>query len=156
MQQFYGEVVHRLLSTILMGAVGIVAMFYISPWLVIPGLVGMVLASALDWAFRAPLQSHGAKTMQVQTQQRAFFYDVMSQLPMLMRVGSLWRGRARLRRRVRSLADVQLSGARLHALRSSLSSLLSTMEQLVFCVPCRLFCQNRKLFAGRIRRGRLV
>jgi ATP-binding cassette, subfamily B, bacterial CvaB/MchF/RaxB len=147
-QQFYAEVIHRLLSTILMGAVGIAAMFYISPWLIVPGLIGMVLSSALDWAFRAPMQSQSAKTIQVQTQQRAYFYDVMSQLPMLLRLGSLWRGRARLRRRVRTLADVQLAGARLNATRSSLGSLLSTTEQLIFVCLAGYFVKTENYSLG--------
>jgi len=131
-----------------MGTVGMLAMFYISPWLIIPGLVSMVLSSLLDWAYRAPLQSNGAKTIQVQTQQRAFFYDVMSQLPMLMRLGSLWRGRARLRRRVRSYADVQLAGARLNATKTSLGSLLSTFEQLVFVCLAGYFVRTENYSLG--------
>ncbi len=147
-QQFYGDIIHRLLSTILMGAVGIAAMFYISPWLIVPGLVGMVLSSALDLAFRAALQSQSAKTIQVQTQQHIYFYDVMSQLPMLMRLGSLWRGRAQLRRRVRTLADVQLAGTRLNATRSSLRSLLSTTEQLVFVCLAGYFVKTENYSLG--------
>ncbi len=148
LQQFYGDVMGRLLSTLLMGVVGIAAMFYISPWLIIPGLVGMALSSALDWAYRAPQQSNSAKTIQVQTQQRAFFYDVMSQLPMLMRMGSLWRGRARLRRRVRTAADMQLTTARLNASRSSLGSLLSTIEQLVFVCLAGYFVKTEHYSLG--------
>ncbi|MCA3018970.1 MAG: hypothetical protein ING62_10010, partial [Rhodocyclaceae bacterium] len=148
LQQFYGEIINRLLSVLLMGTVGMLAMFYISPWLIIPGLVSMVLSSLLDWAYRAPLQSNGAKTIQVQTQQRAFFYDVMSQLPMLMRLGSLWRGRARLRRRVRSYADVQLAGARLNATKTSLGSLLSTFEQLVFVCLAGYFVRTENYSLG--------
>jgi ATP-binding cassette, subfamily B, bacterial CvaB/MchF/RaxB len=147
-QQFYSEVIHRLLSTVLMGVVGIAAMFYISPWLIVPGLVGMVLASALDWAFRAPMQSQGAKSIQVQTAQRTYFYDVMSQLPMLMRLGSLWRGRARLRRRVHTMADVQLAAARLNAMRSSLGTVLSTTEQLIFVCLAGYFVKTENYSLG--------
>jgi ATP-binding cassette, subfamily B, bacterial CvaB/MchF/RaxB len=147
-QQFYSEIIHRLLSTVLMGVVGITAMFFISPWLIVPGLVSMALSSALDWAFRAPLQSQSAKSVQVQTAQRTFFYDVMSQLPMLQRLGSLWRGRARLRRRVRTLADVQIAGAQLNATRSSLGSLLSTIEQLVFVCLAGYFVKTESYSLG--------
>ena len=148
LQQFYGDMMGRLLSTLLMGAVGIAAMFYISPWLIIPGLVGMVVSSALDWGYRAPMQTNSAKTIQVQTQQRAFFYDVMSQLPMLMRMGSLWRGRARLRRRVRTAADMQLTSARLGASRTSLSGLLSTIEQLIFVCLAGYFVKTENYSLG--------
>jgi ATP-binding cassette subfamily B protein RaxB len=148
LQQFYSEIMHRLLSTLLMGLVGIAAMFYISPWLIVPGLVGMLLSSGLDWAFRAPMQSQSAKTIQVQTQQRAFFYDVISQLPMLLRFGGLWRGRAALRRRVRTYADVQLAGAKLNATQSSLGSLLSTFEQLVFVCLAGYFVKTENYSLG--------
>ncbi len=73
LQQFYSELAARLLSTLLMGLVGIAAMFFISPWLIIPGVVSMALKSALDWAFRAPQQSNSAATFQAQTRQRTFF-----------------------------------------------------------------------------------
>jgi ATP-binding cassette, subfamily B, bacterial CvaB/MchF/RaxB len=148
LQQFYGEIINRLLSTFLMGIVGITAMFYISPWLIIPGLVGMSLSSLLDWAYRAPLQSNSARMIQMQTQQRAFFYDVMSQLPMLLRVGSLWRGRARLRRRVRGVADAQLANARLGAARSSIGSALSTFERLVFVCLAGYFVKTENYSLG--------
>lgn len=148
LQQFYGEITYRVLSTLLMGTVGIAAMFYISPWLIIPGLVSMVLNSLLDWAYRAPLQSNSAKTIQVQTEQRAFFYDVMSQLPMLLRLGSLWRGRARLRRRVREAADTQLSNARLNASRSAISGVLSTVEKLVFVCLAGYFVKTENYSLG--------
>lgn len=148
LQQFYGEIINRLLSTLLMGTVGIVAMFYISPWLIIPGLVSLVLSSLLDWSYRAPLQSNSAKTIQVQTQQRAFFYDVMSQLPMLMRLGSLWRGRARLRRRVRTAADAQLANARLNASHNAIGSVLSTFEKLVFVCLAGYFVETENYSLG--------
>lgn len=148
LQQFYGEVFNRLLSTLLMGTAGIMAMFYISPWLIIPGLVSMVLSSLLDWAFRAPLQSNSAKNIQVQTQQRAFFYDVMSQLPMLVRLNSLWRGRARLRRHVRMAADAQLANTQLNASRSALGSVLSTFEKLIFVCLAGYFVKTENYSLG--------
>ena len=146
--QFYGEVTSRLLSALLMGLVGVAAMFYISPWLVIPGLVGMVFSSALDWAYRAPLQANKSQTIQVQTEQRTFFYDVMSQLPLLARMGSLWRGRARLRRRIRTAADMQLATARLSASRGALGSVLSTIEQLVFLCLASYFVKTENYSLG--------
>lgn len=148
LQQFYGEIVNRLFSVLLMGTVGILAMFYISPWLIIPSLVSMGLLSLLDWVYRAPLQSNSAKTIQVQTQQRAFFYDVMSQLPMLMRFGSLWRGRARLRRRVREAADTQLANTRLNASRSAIGSVLSAFEKLVFVCLAGYFVRTENYSLG--------
>jgi ATP-binding cassette, subfamily B, bacterial CvaB/MchF/RaxB len=148
LQQFYSEVMARLLSTALMGAVGIAAMFYISPWLIIPGLVSMVLNSALDWAFRAPQQSNSAATFQAQTRQRTFFFDVMSQLPLLARMGSLWRGRARLRRQVRAVADAQLASTRLNALDSALTKLLTTFEQIVFVCLASYFVKSENYSLG--------
>ncbi len=146
--QFYGEIINRLCSTILMGAVGISAMFFISPWLIIPGMVSMVLSIGIEWAFRAQQQTNLAIGIQTQNAERTFFFDVMSQLPLLARMGTLWRGRARLRRHVRAVADAQLASTRLNATESALIKLLNAAEQIVFVCLAGYFVKTENYSLG--------
>jgi ATP-binding cassette, subfamily B, bacterial CvaB/MchF/RaxB len=148
LQQFYGEIINRLLSTILMGGVGILAMFFISPWLIIPGLVGVVLSCSLEWLFRASQQTNIAVSIQTQNAERTFFLDVMSQLPLLTRVGSLWRGRARMRRSIRSRANAEVAITRLNAAENALMKLLTTIEQLAFVCLAGYFVKTENYSLG--------
>jgi ATP-binding cassette, subfamily B, bacterial CvaB/MchF/RaxB len=148
LQQFYGEVMGRLISAVLMGVVGITAIFFISPWLIIPGLISMVASSGLDFAFRTRQQGNNARMIQMQTQQRTFFLDVMSQLPLLTRLGSLWRGRARMRRRLRAVADAQLATTRLNAAESAILKLFTTIEQVVFVCLAGYFVKTENYSLG--------
>jgi ATP-binding cassette, subfamily B, bacterial CvaB/MchF/RaxB len=148
LQQFYGELPTRLLSITLTGTVGIAAMFYIFPWLVAPGLLGMAISSGLDWAFRAPQQSLVAKSIQAQITMRAFFYDVVSQLPLLVRFGTQWRARSRLQRNTRNVADAEIASARLSAIRSALNRFSSSAEQLTFVCLASYFVKTEGYTLG--------
>ena len=131
-----------------MGVVGISAMFFISPWLIIPGMVSMALSIGVEWAFRAQQQTSLAIGIQTQNAERTFFFDVMSQLPLLTRMGTLWRGRARLRRHVRAVADAQLASTRLNATESGLIKLLSAAEQIVFVCLAGYFVKTENYSLG--------
>jgi ATP-binding cassette, subfamily B, bacterial CvaB/MchF/RaxB len=148
LQQFYAELVQNILAAVLIGIIGIFAMFYISPWLVLPGLIVMCFSSLIDFSFRAGLQEVGAVSLQAQNAQRAFIYDVVTQIPLLARLGSVWRVRAHFRRRVRTFADAQLHTARVSGAQNAIHNAVKVFENLIFVCMAGYFVNKDALTIG--------
>ncbi len=148
LQNFYAGFAARLISLSLQATVGLVAMFFISPWLILPGLVTMLLGIALDTVFLTRLQEAATINMHAQQQQRASFYDVVTQLPTLNRMDVTWRARARVMRYVRAVADASLRTARINTSKQLLGSFNSAVERLVFVCLAGYFVQNQQLSLG--------
>ena len=148
LQNFYANFASRLISLSLQATVGLVAMVFISPWLILPGLITMLLGLALDTVFLKRLQEAATINMHAQQQQRANFYDVVTQLPTLNRTDVTWRARARVMRTVRAVADASLRTARINTSKQLLGSFSSAAERLAFVCLAGYFVQNQQLSLG--------
>jgi ATP-binding cassette, subfamily B, bacterial CvaB/MchF/RaxB len=133
---------------LLRATVGIVAMFYLSPWLVLPGIATMAFAMVLDAAFLRWQRQLAGQAMLAQQQQRAMFYDVIPQLPVLRRFGVLQRARARVKGQVRRTADVQVQAARMNAIHSAASKFLTSVDQVVFLSLAAYFVKSEAYSLG--------
>lgn len=148
LQNTYANFGSSMASAVLQGLVGIAAMFYISPWLVLPGLVSMAIAALLDYSFLRLMKENADVSIRAGQTQRASFYDVVSQLPLLRRFGVHWRARVSVLRGVRGVADAQLRSAKLSGLRSAIGSFFTTAERLIFVCFAAYFVQEKQYTLG--------
>ncbi len=148
LQNTYAGFGANLCSAVLQGGVGIAAMFYLSPWLVVPGLVSMTIAALLDYLFLRPMKENADASIRAGLSQRASFNDLVSQLPLLRRFGVQWRGRVAVLRDVQSVADSQLRSAKLSGFRGAIGSFLSTAERLIFVCFAAYFVQEKQYTLG--------
>jgi ATP-binding cassette subfamily B protein RaxB len=147
-QQYYGELPSQAISMVLFAIVGIIAVIYLSPWLMLPSIVGILISAGLDRAFRYPQQRNTASMLQETNTLTIFFNDVVSQVPLFVRFGSLKRARARYRRRIRRSSEIQLGMTRLNGIRSAIGSLFSTLENLIFVCLASYFVKTENYSLG--------
>ncbi|MDB5431625.1 MAG: hypothetical protein JWP35_2741 [Caulobacter sp.] len=81
-------------STLVIFAVGLVAVFAVSPILVLPGLVSFLLTCAIEFCFtriQAPATANFIEALQAR---QAFALDMLGQLPLLRRSGVIGQAKA--------------------------------------------------------------
>ena len=145
---FYGELATRLSVIVVTGVAGIIALFYISPWLMLPGMVTLSVTSIIDVWLRKRKQSTMSSLIQSQQTVRGFYFDVISQLPVVRRFGAELRVRARLRRNAHLVAASQVSVSSITAIRSSIMAFVSALDQLVFVTAAGYFVHEHGLSLG--------
>lgn len=128
--------------------VGIVALFFISPWLTLPGLISMATSTAIEWKFSRSLTTAFARLMRVQQRHRAFVLDVVSQVPLLKRFGALWAARSRFRMHTRLYAGANLYAGAVQTTSAAVASMVKSLEQLAFVCMTAYFMQKQSFTLG--------
>lgn len=147
-QQYYGELPSQAISMVLFASVGMIAVIFLSPWLMVPSIVGILISAGLDRFFRYPQQKNTARMLQETNTLTIFFNDIVSQAPLFSRFGSLKRARARFRRRIRRSSEIQLGMTKLNGIRSAIGSLFSTLENLIFVCIASYFVKTENYSLG--------
>ena len=147
-QGFYVELGSGIVTTLLMGVAGLIAIFFLSPWLVVPGFVSVALGSGIDLAYRRRLQNNASDGLSANQRLREAFYDLVTQLPALCRAGVAHRAKAKIRRLVRAASDVQIADARIQATRSALNSFVKVIENVAFVCLAAYFVKEYNYSLG--------
>lgn len=129
---FHIEVVRAVGSLVVTLIVGVAALLFISPWLIVPGLCSLVLAIALDLMFERPQRNQVASALETAQRRQAFVLDTLSQLPLIARFGALGPAKVRFASVVRSAAATEARLQSLRGWRSALGSLSKSGETLFF------------------------
>jgi ATP-binding cassette subfamily B protein RaxB len=145
---YLNELTLAVIRVALTSLIGIAAVFFVSPWLMVPGLVCAILSIGVDWKFNQAMIQASSRLMTASQQHRMFVYDVVSQIPLLGRFGVLWVVRSRLRRKTRELGDATLQTAAIQSTASAFQSTLKTLEDLAFVCLAAFFMRTHLFTLG--------
>lgn len=128
--------------------VGMIAFTLVSPWLVIPGVIGAVISIAVDLWFnrkQVPLQAASVHSAQ---RRMALNFDMLTQLPLLARYGALRKGRLRYAHAVTrtTLLDAELQSIR--NWKELALGLLRSADNLIFVTIAALFMTRGEYSLG--------
>ena len=129
---FHVEVVRTVGTLAITVVVGLAALLFISPWLVVPGLCSLLLSIVLDLSLDRSQRSHIASALETSQQRQAFVLDTLWQLPVIARYGSLAPARMRFASLVRVAAAIDAKLQSLRGWRTALGMLLKSGETVFF------------------------
>lgn len=129
---FYIDAVRSLGSMAVTLIVGLAALLYISPWLLVPGLCSLILSTTLDLLFERSLRNEVASGLETLQRRHAFVLDTLSQLPVIARFGALGVARARFASTARGVAAVEARLQSLRGWRAAAGALSKSGETLFF------------------------
>jgi ATP-binding cassette subfamily B protein RaxB len=129
---FYIDAVRAVGSMVITLLVGLAALLYISPWLVVPGVCSLLLSMTLDMLFERSLRNEVASGLETMQRRHAFVLDTLSQLPVIARFGAVRVVRARFASTVRRVAAVEARLQSLRGWRAAVGALSKSGETLVF------------------------
>lgn len=145
---FAGDLL-RSVGGLLIGLVaGVVVLFYISPWLALPGFVSLILSTIIELAFnRAESEGAGARLEAAQRRQ-AFVIETLAFLPILARFGSLKQGRHKFAMLTARAADTDAKLSSLRSWRALLLSTIKSCDTLIFVSLAALFMSRGEYTLG--------
>lgn len=136
---FYIELLRAVGSLVVTVAVGLIAVLFISPWLLVPGLIALVLTMMLDLAFERSQRNAFSSAVETSQRRQAFVLDTLSQLPLIARFGALSSARIRFTSVVRVAATVEARIQSLRGWRAALGSLSKSGDTLFFVTLAAAF-----------------
>jgi ATP-binding cassette subfamily B protein RaxB len=139
---FAGEVFKAAGTTVISIIAGIIVLFKISPWLAVPGFVGLSLSIMIELAFNRTQSSHLAASFEASQERQTFNLEVLAQMPMLARFGSVARGRTRYAIAVSRIAEVEFKLARIRNIRDLAETFIKSAETLAFVSVAALFISS--------------
>lgn len=137
--EFSIEVIRAIGSLAITLAVGLAALLFISPWLIVPGLCSLLLSILLDLMFERSQRNQFASALETLQRRQAFILDTLSQLPLIARFGALAPARMRFAWMVRSSAAVDARLQSLRGWRTALGNLAKSGETLFFVTLSAMF-----------------
>lgn len=147
-QGYFNDLLWSVVRLAFAGVVGILALFFISPWLVLPGLLSVGIYIAIDVTFERLLENRRSRVLQAHLATQDFVLDVLSQAPLLRRFGSLWAVRSRFRRRSRGAADAHLGLALIESTRAAMVTFVKAAEQILFVCMAAYFMRSNAFSLG--------
>lgn len=145
---FFNSLLATSAKTAITVIVGVSALFYISPWLAIPGVIATALSIAVDLRYSRKMELAGGHIFTALQRHRSFVIDVIAQTPVFARFGSLWSARAHFRKRKREAMTSHLNLSRLSDQRDVLGSAVRVFEQVAFVCVAAYFTKRYALTLG--------
>ena len=131
LQQF-GDLIGAAGSFIVTFSVGMIVLFVISPWLSLPGFLSAVISIALGWFFGVMYRTVQFVSLEAQQRRQSFIVDVMTQVPVIARVGGLKRAGTRYDQIIRRVTDSNLRMSMVKARRGAATSIVKLVETFAF------------------------
>jgi ATP-binding cassette subfamily B protein RaxB len=131
---FYLNAVKSLGSVTATFAIGLAALLFISPWLLLPGLCSLALSGLLDLLFQRGQRDSFGSAVEASQRRQGFVLDTLAQLPLIARFGAVRSTRIRYASLVRAAT---MAEARLQALRgwrTALGGLAKSGDTLFFVI----------------------
>jgi ATP-binding cassette, subfamily B, bacterial CvaB/MchF/RaxB len=144
LQYFYAESAGRVAGAFVLAITGVIAMFYFSPILLIPGLISMSIGVGIDKAFQMRLRESLRRALYTRIQHQSFFSDVIPQINAIQRLGGAWRARVELRRRTKGMAEAEVQSAAIYGAKGAIEMAARGIEQMVFvCLAAYFVVENK-------------
>lgn len=137
--EFYIEVVRTVGVFLVTLAVGVVVLLFISPWLLVPGLISLFISIALDVGFERLQRAHFASALETSQRRQWFVMDTLSQLPVISRFGALSSARLRFASLTRTAEAAQAHLLSLRGWHAALGKLAKSGETLFFVILAAAF-----------------
>lgn len=113
-------------------AVGLVALLFFSPWLVVPGIIMATLRFGVDRFFDDAQSAAASQAIACMNKRDAYTMEVVSRMPMLVRQGDAPRGAVRYMRLVKKTAVAVGQANRVISVKTVILSNLGAIENIVF------------------------
>ncbi len=111
---------------------GISALLFISPWLAVPGLVSLVLTTAVDIVLTRRQRGLVSESVEAGQRRQAFVFGTLVQMPLMVRHGSVRRCRTEYVRLMARAGNTASALQILQGWRTTLTLLLKSSETIVF------------------------
>lgn len=138
-QRFCAEVVPLIGSVLITLVVGIIAFFFFSPWLALPGLIFMIANMAIELAFQSYKAGVIVSMIDAFQRRSAYIHDVLSQAPLLLRQGGIRRSRRNYVRMTKRALEAEAELERFNNIKAALSAVLKSFDSLMFVSVAALF-----------------
>ena len=145
---FYVEIVRTLGALTITLVVGLAALMFISPWLLVPGICSLVLSIVIDLLFERSQRNRFAAAVETMQRRQGFVLDTRSQLPLIARYGALTPARARFASLVRGAATTDAQLQSLRGWRTALGTLSKSGETLLFVTLSAAFMADGNFTIG--------
>jgi len=136
---FYVDVVRTIGSITMTFTIGILALLFISPLLIIPSLCALTISIILDLLFERSQRNQFVSAIETVQRRQAFVLDTLSQLPLIARFGALPSAKNRYASMVRTSAIVEARLQSLRGWRGAIGSLTKSGETLFFVTIAAAF-----------------
>ena len=111
---------------------GMVALIFISPLLIVPSILSLLISMMLDIVFERSQRTHFVSAVETIQRRQSFVLETLSRLPLIARFGGLTSARVHYASMVRSAAIVESRLQSLRGWRSALGGLAKSGETLFF------------------------
>lgn len=118
---------------------GAAILLFVSPWLAVPGLIGLAMTSLVDLIVNRHQRSRIATSLEASQRRQRFVLDVLCQMPELIRAGVGRSARTRFTSVVRSASAAEAGLYSLQGWRTALLGAVRSGEQLLFVTVSALF-----------------
>lgn len=128
--------------------VGVVAIFFVSPWLMAPGILALALSITLDLALNRTESERTSARLESAQRRQAFTLEAIAFLPMFARYGALKEGRHRFAVLSARAADHETKLASLRSWKTLLTGTVRACETLLFVSLAALFMSKGNYSLG--------
>ena len=111
---------------------GMVALIFISPLLIVPSILSLLISMMLDIVFERSQRTHFVSAVETIQRRQSFVLETLSRLPLIARFGGLTSARVHYASMVRSAAIVESRLQSLRGWRSALGGVAKSGETLFF------------------------
>ena len=111
---------------------GMVALIFISPLLIVPSILSLLISMMLDIVFERSQRTHFVSAVETIQRRQSFVLETLSRLPLIARFGGLTSARVHYASMVRSAAIVESRLQSLRGWRSALGGLAKSGGTLFF------------------------
>ena len=145
---FYGEFGSAVITILVSTIFGIAVMFYVSPLLILPGLLSLAVTAFIAQAFQNARQVQQSKQLHSQQRVRQLYFDIVSQFPLLRRLGVENRVRTLVRSEMSRLGLVQIASSIISAHQGAITSMVISIERIAYLLIATYFVATSRLTLG--------
>jgi ATP-binding cassette, subfamily B, bacterial CvaB/MchF/RaxB len=136
---FYNEICASIGGLIITFICGMIAVILISPWLLLPAAISIAINLSIELAFSRLNSETFAEAVDAQQNKQSFVMNVLCQIPLLARYGTIKQGRDRYKGVIRKLNHSEIKTLSTRQLKSSLITIARSLETLLFISLSALF-----------------
>ncbi|HJS07975.1 MAG TPA: ATP-binding cassette domain-containing protein, partial [Pirellulales bacterium] len=148
LMNFYIEVIRSAGALAVSFVVGLVALIFISPVLIIPSFCALLVSVSLDLIFDRSQRTHFASAVETMQRRQFFVLETLPRLPLIARFGGLSSARVHYTSMVRSSAIVEARMQSLRGWRAAIGGLAKSGETLFFVTLAAYFMHSGNFTVG--------
>lgn len=137
--QFSAATLSNLGGVATMLVAGLVALWFSSPWLVVPGLALVVFDLVVEFALRDRQANAIANAVERARKRDLFIFDVLARFPLLKRQGDTRRAKRRYVHLAKSASQADNRLATINDVKAAISTLARALSNIVFLAIAAIF-----------------